>query len=129
MNLQTMTAPVGRLLLSAIFLLSLINKLGNFDGTVGYMQHMGMTFATSLFLLGAIVLLTVGGLSVLLGYKAKIGATLLLVFLIPATLIFHTDFSQQVQMLMFMKNLAIMGGLLMVIAHGSGAYSLDNRLK
>ncbi len=129
MTLQTCAAPIGRVMLSAIFLMALLNKLTNFDGVIGYMQFMGMTFATSLFLVGAIVLLALGGFSVLLGYKAKIGATLLLIFLVPATLIFHSNVSDQIQGLMFLKNVAIMGGLLLIIAHGSGAYSLDNRLK
>ena len=125
--MQSFIPLIARFFLSLIFLSSLLGKIGNFKGTAGYMQSMGMTFATEFFLLGAMVLLAAGGLSVLLGYKAKIGALLLMVFLIPATLIFHTDFSNQMQMIMFMKNIAIMGGLLMVYAYGSGPYSLDNR--
>ncbi|MBE9182837.1 DoxX family protein [Oculatella sp. LEGE 06141] len=66
----------------------------------------------------------VGGLSLLLGYKARPGAIALIVFLIPATLIFHTDFSEQMQQIMFMKNLEILGGLLMVIQYGSGNIGL-----
>jgi putative oxidoreductase len=125
--MQTFIPLIARIFLSLIFLSSLAGKLGNFQGTAAYMQKMGMTFATEFFLFGAIVLLAAGGLSVLLGYRAKIGAVLLLVFLIPATLIFHTDFADRIQMIMFMKNLAIMGGLLMITAYGSGPFSLDRR--
>ena len=118
---------IARIFLSLIFLSSMLGKIGNFEGTAGYMQKMGMTFATEFFLVGAIVLLALGGLSVLLGYRAKLGAVLLMIFLVPATLIFHTDFADKLQMIMFMKNLAIMGGLLMVHAYGSGPYSLDRK--
>jgi len=118
---------IARIFLSLVFLSSLAGKLGNFEGTAGYMQKMGMTFATEFFLLGAMVLLALGGFSLLLGYRAKAGALLLMIFLIPATLIFHTDFESKIQTIMFMKNLAIMGGLLMVYAYGSGPYSLDRR--
>jgi putative oxidoreductase len=68
-----------------------------------------------------------GGLSVLLGYKARLGALLLIGFLIPATLIFHTNFSEPQQEIQFMKNLGLMGGLLMVVAFGAGPVSLDER--
>ena len=125
--MQRFIPLTARILMSLIFLSSLMGKLANFEGTAGYMRHAGMTFATELFLVGAIVLLLLGGLSLLLGYKAKSGAVLLMIFLIPATLIFHTDFADRVQMIMFMKNLAIMGGLLMVIAYGSGPFSLDSK--
>jgi len=86
----------------------------------------------SLFLAGAILCEVLGGLSVLVGYRARIGAAALIVFLIPASLIFH-DFwtlegmEQQVQMVMFMKNLSIMGGLLLVMSLGTGPFSLDDR--
>lgn len=126
--MQPFIPLIARIFLSLIFLSSMAGKIGNFEGTAGYMQTMGMTFATEFFLLGAIVLLALGGFSVLLGYKAKIGAVLLMIFLIPATLIFHTDFESKIQMIMFMKNLAIMGGLLMVYAYGSGPHNLERKL-
>jgi len=127
--MQPFIPLIARIFLSLIFLSSMAGKIGNFQGTAGYMQHMGMTFATEFFLVGAILLLAVGGFSVLLGYRAKTGALLLMVFLVPATLIFHNDFADKIQMIMFMKNLAIMGGLLMIYAYGSGPYSLDRKGK
>ncbi|MEO0868550.1 MAG: DoxX family protein, partial [Cyanobacteria bacterium J06642_11] len=69
-----------------------------------------------------------GGISLIIGYQAQIGAILLLVFLIPATLMFHNPIADPTQMIQFMKNLAIMGGLLMVVAFGAGPISLDRRV-
>jgi putative oxidoreductase len=125
------TPLLGRIGLSAIFLLSGVNKITNWDQTAQYMQAHGMPLAP-LFLGGAIVLELVGGLSVLVGYKARLGAALLILFLIPATLIFHNFWAfqgqeQQMQMIMFLKNVAILGGLLLVVGMGPGPISLDNR--
>lgn len=87
----------------------------------------------SLFLLGAIALEVLGGASIVLGFKARLGALLLIVFLIPATLIFHNFWAfglqqMQEQMVHFLKNLSILGGLLFVATHGAGSFSLDSRL-
>jgi len=130
-NLICWAPLLGRIGLSAIFLLSGINKVTHWEQTAQYMQAQGMPLVP-LFLLGAIVLELVGGLSVLLGYKARLGAALLILFLIPATLIFHKFWAlqgqeQQMQMIMFLKNVAILGGLLLVVGMGAGPISLDNR--
>jgi putative oxidoreductase len=117
---------IARIFLSAIFLKSALGKIMDPAGTQQFMASYGMPF-TGLFLIGAIVLELAGGLSVLIGYKARWGAALLVIFLIPTTLIFHTKFSDAVQMIMFMKNLAIVGGLLMVAYFGAGPVSLDAR--
>ena len=117
---------LGRLLLVAPFLASLMGKVLDFGGTQQYMASYGMPL-TGLLLAGAIALELAGGLSVLLGYRARWGAVALIVFLIPATLVFHTDFSDQEQIIHFLKNLSILGGLVLVIAHGAGALSLDRR--
>jgi len=122
---------VGRMLLTLIFLSSAPGHIGSWEQTTGYMASKGMP-VVSLALAAAIVLELAGGLSVLLGFKARIGAAALIVFLVPATLIFHNFWAfegaeQQAQMIHFMKNVAIMGGLLLVIAHGPGALSLDER--
>ena len=117
---------LGRALLTSSFLASLMGKLFDFGGTQEYMASYGMP-AAGLLLVGAIALELTGGLSVLLGYRARIGALLLIVFLVPATLVFHTDFSDQEQIIHFLKNLSILGGLVLVIAHGAGPLSLDAR--
>jgi putative oxidoreductase len=115
---------LGRVLLGLIFVMSGVNKVMQFGGTQQYMESFGMP-ATAILLVGAIVFEIGGGLMVIAGFKARLGALALVLFLIPATLIFHTDFADQNQMIHFMKNLSIMGGLLFVIANGAGAYAVD----
>ncbi len=129
---QAYSSLVGRILLALIFIMSAIGKIGDFEGTSGYMSSHGMPMVP-LFLLGAIVIEMAGGLSLLSGYKTKLGALVLVVFLIPTTLIFHAFWAVpedmvKLQMIMFLKNLAIMGGLLTVLAHGPGKLSLDERV-
>jgi putative oxidoreductase len=126
-------APLGRTCLAFIFLYSGVSKLFSFEGTAGYMAKQGMPWV-DVFLAGAIILLIVGSLSVILGYKARWGALALIVFLVPTTLIFHAFWTYEgqkigLQRIMFMKNLALLGGLSMVVALGAGPFSLDNRAK
>jgi putative oxidoreductase len=124
---------IGRIFLIMIFLMSAVgNKIPNFKATADYMSSEGVP-APSFLLLGAIVFLLAGGISILIGYKARIGAALLLLFLVLASYWFH-DFwtfedpqQQQMQMISFMKNLGLMGAMLIIIARGSGPFSLDNR--
>lgn len=118
----------GRVLLVLIFLNSGIGKIGNFEGTTQYMAKFGMPYP-SFFLFGAIVLELVGGLCAILGYYTRFGALLLLIFLVPATLIFHTDFSDRIQMIMFMKNVSMFGGCLLLLSAGPGRLSLDYFLR
>ncbi|HAG84923.1 MAG TPA: DoxX family protein [Cyanobacteria bacterium UBA12227] len=115
---------LARIFLSAIFIKSGIEKILDPANTQDYMTAKGIPLA-GVLLIPTIIVLVGGGLSVLLGYKARWGALLLIGFLIPATLIFHTDFpNQEVN---FMKNIGLMGGLLMVVAFGAGELSLDRR--
>jgi putative oxidoreductase len=124
---------LARLMLCAIFLMSAVgNKIPNFsDVAHKYMAPKGIP-APELMLVGAIVFLVVGSLSVIVGYKARFGAALLLVFLVLATYFFH-DFwnlagrQQQEQMTQFLKNLSIFGGMLFIVANGAGPMSLDGR--
>ncbi|RMG94678.1 MAG: DoxX family protein [Deltaproteobacteria bacterium] len=123
--------PVARTLLALIFVASGLAKIPGWDRTAAMMAAEGMPWVP-LFLVGAIVVEVLGGLSVLFGYRARWGALALAAFLVPTTLIFH-DFwtfagmERQIQMIMFMKNLSIMGGLLFVAATGAGPFSLDAR--
>ena len=119
---------IGRILLVLIFVNSGIGKIGNFDGTAQYMAKFGMPM-TSFFLVGAIFLELVGSITVILGYFTRFGALLLFVFMIPTTLIFYTHFGDQVQMIMFMKNVSMLGGILILLAHGPGRWSLDSLLR
>jgi putative oxidoreductase len=122
--MQALIMLLARFLIAFIFLMSGLGKFTNFSGTQQYMEQYGMPL-TSLLLIGAIAAELLGGLSVLTGYKVKWGAFFLFFYLIPTTLIFHTEFSDQTQIIMFMKNLAIMGGLLLLVCHGAGKISLD----
>lgn len=119
---------IARILMAAIFLWSGIGKILAFAATQQYMAAAGMPF-TGLFLVAAIVLELFGGLSLLLGYKTRWGALALIVFVVAATLIFHTNFSERMQQIQFMKNLFIVGGLLMVYHFGAGEFSLDRRTR
>ncbi len=123
--MQKYVPLVGRTLIGLIFVVSGANKIAGFEGTQQYMAEYGMP-ATGLLLVGAIIVEIAGGLSVILGYGARFGAVALVLFLVPATLIFHTDFSQQTQVIMFLKNLSIMGGLLLLVTYGSGPFSLHS---
>lgn len=119
---------VGRILMAAIFIMSGVGKIADPQGTQGYMQAMGMTWATTFFYLGAIVLEVGGGLSLLLGYWTRTGAIALILFMIPTTLLFHTHFADQNQMIHFLKNVAMLGGLLYIAEFGAGPLSLDGRM-
>lgn len=120
---KSVISLVSRVLISVIFLYSGVNKILHPIATQQYMATHGIPLV-SLFMIGAIVVELAGGLSVLLGYKARWGAIALALFLIPATLIFHINFADQMQAIHFMKNLAIMGGLLAIVQSGSGRIAL-----
>jgi len=115
---------VARVFLGHIFLLAGISKIGAYDGTQGYMEAMGVPGA----LLPLVILLeVVGGLAVIAGWKTKWASIALAAFSVVAAAIFHNNFSDQTQMILFMKNIAIAGGFVLLAIHGAGAYSLDNR--
>lgn len=120
------TSLFGRIFLAAIFLKSGWDKLLAPGSTIQYMSAKGIPFA-GILVIPTIAVLLAGGLSVLLGYKAKLGAWLLIGFLIPATLIFHSRFPQEE--IAFFKNLGLMGGLLTLATYGAGKWSLDKRIK
>ncbi|EAZ94319.1 DoxX family protein [Crocosphaera chwakensis] len=125
-NFQSNVSLLGRIFLSAIFIKSGVSKLLSPAQTQAYMASKGIPL-TEVLLWATILVLIVGGLSVLLGYKSKIGACLLIGFLIPATVIFHGTFPEEE--IAFFKNLGLMGGLLMILAFGSGKFSLEHYLK
>ena len=118
-TLNNYLSLLARIFLSTIFIWSGINKIINPVVTQANMSAHRMPL-TLVFLVGAIALEILGGLSVLLGIKTRWGAAMLIIFLVPATLIFHTDFSTELEQAMFFKNLAMLGGLLMLIQHGGG---------
>jgi putative oxidoreductase len=130
--LQAALTVLGRVLLSAIFGLSVMGKISDFAGTAAFMDQHGVPAAPGL-LVGATVFLVAGSLSVVLGFRARIGAALLLVFLVLATYFFHNFWAlegpqPQAEMVQFLKNLSMMGALVFLIANGSGPASLDGLL-
>ncbi len=126
--LKSLASLIGRILLVLIFLSSGTGKIGNFGGTAQYMAQFGMPFVT-FFLLGAIFLELVGSITVVLGYLTRFGALLLVIFLIPTTLIFHTHFADPMQKIHFMKNVSMLGGCFILFSAGGGRFSLDHLLR
>ncbi len=121
---MTYANPLGRVLIAAMFVLSGINKISGFAGTQAYMESQGVPG----MLLPLVILLEVaGGLAIVVGWQTRIAAFLLAGFCVLAAVLFHNDFSNQMQMILFMKNIAIAGGFLFLVANGPGALSLDNR--
>ena len=114
---------IARIFIALIFLVSGIGKIFNFEGTAGYMKSVGMSGPVEFFLVGAIIFLIAGSLSILLGIKPKIGAILLILFMIPTTFIFHFEPGTE-EDIQLMKNLGLMGGLLMILAYGTGKWSI-----
>jgi len=123
-QLQTIAAPVARILLSLMFVTSGLSKISGYAATQGYMEAMGVPGA---MLPLVIVLELIGGLAVMLGWKTRIAAFLLAGFSLLSALLFHANFGDQMQMIMFMKNISIAGGFLMIVSLGGGAFSLDSR--
>jgi putative oxidoreductase len=121
-------------MITMIFLMSAIgNKIPNFSAVIKYMASEGVPFP-SVMLVGAILFLIIGSLSVVTGYRIRIGAGMLLIFLILATYFFH-DFwtfegeAAQQQMIQFLKNLSLMGTMVFLMANGGGACCLSSKQK
>ena len=128
-SLSDLTAAIGRIALALLFLWSGYGKFAHAAGTVGYMQAYGVPAADILVWPVALVEV-LAGLALVLGWKTRWAALALIAFTLPATFIFHAYWGVPADQIMnqqihFMKNLAIVGGLLSVFAHGSGRYALD----
>ena len=116
---------VGRVFISLIFLLSGFSKIGNYEGTVGWLESLGMP---GFFLIPTILLEIVSPIFIIVGYKVKISATLLSLFCIATAIIFHTDFTNQMEFISFMKNIGLAGGFLFLVVNGAKDFSLDKKL-
>ena len=127
MSVSTTYLPtVGRLLLAAIFLISGVGKLLDPAGTIGYIGAVGLPLPELGYLLAVVVEIG-GGLLLIAGYRTRLVAVSLAVFTVAAAIFFHNQFADQNQLIHFLKNLAIAGGLLQVAAFGAGRFSLDSR--
>lgn len=128
-TLQNPLSLVGRLLLAALFLPAGISKIGGFAGTAGYIASKGLPLPE----VGAAIAVVVeilGGLALIAGFGTRLAALVLALFTLVATFFFHNYWGVPadqafVQQLLFNKNIAVVGGLLVLAAHGAGAWSLD----
>lgn len=123
-SLLNFAAPVGRTLLASVFLLSGVNKIGAYEATQGYMDAMGVPGA---LLPAAIAFEIAAPIAIILGFYARSAAFLLAGFSLLTALVFHFDFADQIQSVMFLKNVSIAGGLLLLVSAGPGALSIDPR--
>jgi putative oxidoreductase len=126
--LKSFGSLIGRILLILIFLQSGVGKIENFEGTAKYMAGYGMPLV-NFFLVGAMFFELVGSITVILGYFSRFGTFLILIFLVPTTLIFHTNFADPMQKINFMKNVSMFGGCLLLLSQGPGRFSLDYLLR
>jgi putative oxidoreductase len=123
-KLQGSAELVGRILLASLFLLSGLSKLGAYGATAAYMSSAGVPGA----LLPAVIAVELlGAVAVIVGWKTRIAAALLAGFSLLAAFLFHNNFGDQIQMIMFLKNVSITGGFLLLVANGAGSISLDRR--
>jgi len=124
---------IARIMISTIFLFEAFDSIVYYNSTQNTMTEYNVLWRQDILLIGAIILLILGGLLILIGYRAKLGAVLLLCYWIPVTLIVHSFWDapediRRVQSILFMKDIAIIGGLLMLLVHGSGKYSVKRLL-
>ena len=116
---------LGRIFLSALFLIEGINKIFNYEGTTQYMESFGVP---EYLAIPAIILEILFPLLLIIGYKTKIAALVMAIFTIVVAVIFHTNFEDHMQLIAFFKDIAIAGGFLIIFANGAGKYSIDHKL-
>tara|TARA_B100000767_G_C19517615_1_gene431080 strand:- start:128 stop:514 length:387 start_codon:yes stop_codon:yes gene_type:complete len=117
---------IGRLLISALFLLSAYNKILSIDGTMSWMEGFGIP---GFLLYPTIVLEIILPLFIIFGYQARLSAGLLSVFCITTAFIFHYDFADQMQTVAFLKNIGLAGGFLFIVANGTKDWAVDVKKK
>jgi putative oxidoreductase len=129
MNDNTRYLPfAGRALIGAVFFLSGIGKLAAYRATTALIAAAGLPVPPAAWLV-AVLLEGGGGLLLLLGFRVRLVASILAAFCVATALFFHRNFADQNQMIHFLKNFMILGGLLQIVHFGAGAVSLDNRRK
>ena len=116
----------GRVFLSALFLIEGIGKLFSQDQVITYMEDYGVP---GILFVPAVIVEILFPLLLIVGYKTRLAALVMALFTLTVTIIFHTDFSDGMQLIFFLKDLAIAGGFMIIIAYGSNKFSLDHLLK
>ena len=115
---------IARISISILFLLNGIFKINNYEGTVGWMESFGLP---GILIFPAIILEIVGPILIIIGYQTRIAAAALSLFCIATAIIFHNDFSDQMQLTAFLKNIALAGGFLFLVINGAKGYCLDKK--
>ena len=115
---------LGRILISTLFLLNGVFKISNYDGTVGWIESFGMP---GILIIPAIILEVIGPILIIIGYKVRIAAGFLSLFCILTAIIFHNDFSDQMQFTSFLKNIALAGGFLFIVVNGTKDFSIEKK--
>ncbi len=115
---------VGRIFISILFFLNGIFKINNYDGTIEWMDSYGLP---GVMLIPAIIIEIIAPILIIIGYKTKIAAAFLFLFCLSTAFIFHNDFSDQIQLTAFLKNIALAGGFMILIANGAKGFSLDKK--
>lgn len=120
--MEKVTQLLARLMMGQIFLIAGLQKIGGYEGIQGYMESAGVPG----MLLPLVILVEAGGgLALIIGWQTKLVAMVLALFTLAAAVLFHNNFADQMQMIMFMKNIAMTGGLILLALHGAGRLSLD----
>ena len=117
---------IGRIMISVIFLFSGINKILNYDSTVGWMEGFSVP---GILLIPAIIFEILFPLMIIVGYQTRIAAGGLLLFSLVTAFVFHLDFSNQMQIIAFLKNIGLAGGLLFLVVNGAKDFSLEKKKK
>ena len=124
-TVKNVSELAGRILLSGLFLLSGVGKVGAYAATAAYMSSVGVPGVLLPVVIATEVL---GATAIILGWQTRVSALLLAGYSLLAALIFHTNFADQIEMIMFLKNVSIAGGFLLLVANGAGPLSFDRRL-
>ena len=116
----------GRILISALFLVSAYNKIFNLDGSMSWMEGFGVP---GFFIFPAIVIETILPVFIIVGYQARIAAGILAIFCLTTAFLFHFDFSNQSQLISFLKNIGLAGGFMFIVANGTKDWAVDREKK
>ena len=117
---------IGRIFISALFLISAFNKIFNLEGSISWMEGFGLP---GFFIYPAILIEIVLPVLVIVGYQARIAAGILASFCLATAFIFHFDFSNQMQLVSFLKNIGLAGGFLFIVANGTKDWAIDREKK
>ena len=117
---------IGRLFISSLFLVSAYNKILSIDGTMGWMEGYGIP---GVLLYPTIALEIILPFFIIIGYQARFSAGLLAIFCLATAFIFHNDFTNQTEMMSFLKNIGLAGGFLFILANGTRDFSINKKKK